>query len=282
MNLQQQRLPFATKYIRPMLLASLLLHGIALFVPLTPSSDTTTKDEETIAIAQLSALTPPPVPTPSPIATPYLSASTQPTPPTKPQPLPVQQVIIPQPVAQPVLQPQLSPSPTRAPSTDSSTTDASTAPTPEPTPVPPPFDPQVPRQNFQASLSNIDGVIGLQPEPSALENPELYFVNPGDRTSDWVAGISEMQWFNDRKPDEVLESLQQTYAGEGLVFEAIDEGYGGDLLYEVKTTEGEPFFFINLASGRGGASTILVVWATNPNEPIFSTPALSPNNAASP
>lgn len=258
-----------TLFYRPMLFLSLVVHGLVLAIPGQPEPEVVSEPEpeEEIQVSMLPqtaepppepvAAEPPPTPTPPPPA-----AAPPPSRPTAvPQPAPVSAA------------PPTNPAP--APEAEA---EAEPAPTVEAAaPTPPAFDPQVPRQQFVSSFSeraiagDITDVIGL-PQPTMLEQPQLYFSSQTNDATP-VEGIGSMRWINDKKPDQVYVSLQERYEGE-FTFVEEPEGYGGGVLYQVKTMDGETFGYINLLLGTGGASTIMVLWDHNPNEPE-SAPAVT-------
>ncbi len=65
----------------------------------------------------------------------------------------------------------------------------------------------------------------------------------------------------DKGPDDVLSQLKTTYGPSGIVFNQLDN-YGGELLYQLVTAEGQPFMYISLVSLKG--SSLLVIWQGNP------------------
>lgn len=245
-----------------MFLISVFLHGTLLSIPMPsePELIPEPEPEESVEIIQLSALTVrSPQPSPKPSAQPLPSA-TQPVA-QRPQPQPVSPTAPPPVTATPSPTPEASPSPVAAAPEPQPSAPASA---PADLAPPPEFDPTSQRTAF---ASSIQGDLGnLQPDPYMLENPEFYFVEPDNRDSEILPGISAMQWFN-KKPDEVGTNLQANYGAEGYIFNEIPDGYGEGMLYELQTAEGQTFAYLNLAPGKGGASTIVVTWDFNPNEP---------------
>ncbi len=222
--------------------ASVAVHSIVLMLPMASSPEAPPEEEE-VDIVQLAPLVkaPPTPPTPSPAPS-AIAPSPRPT----------------QPAAS-------------RPRTTSVAAAAPTppAPTPAVSPVPAetpavPFDPSAYQDQFFAGMQGIQGNIGVQPYPGAVDEP-LAFFNSAENDGVPLPGIIGMQWFNDRKPDEVYPALESSYQGS-LTFNALGD-YGGGALYEAKTSTNETAFFLNIVPGRGGASTIVVTWSHNPNQP---------------
>ncbi|MGB3492273.1 MAG: hypothetical protein WBA57_06070 [Elainellaceae cyanobacterium] len=253
-----------------MLYASILLHGVVFAIPGNPTPEEPTEEEvkeEEEAMVSLFA--------PTEEAAPDVLPETEPEPPPpepepEPQPKPAQQA--PEPVPNPNPPTQAAapadlapePEPEGEPAEDSDPVAAEEPPSE--------FNPLVPRQQFVSGLGNVgDNVTvrqGIVPRPNFYGEPQAFFTNTDDPNA-YRYGIidNSVQWFNDDAPAEVFEKLQTAYQGSGVNFTAIAGGYGGGPLYEVTTPEGQQFGFVNLAPGRGGASTIMIIWDLNPTLP---------------
>lgn len=129
-------------------------------------------------------------------------------------------------------------------------------------PPPPAYDPSADQNLFIGNL----GALGLTdytdsqglPPPTLLRRPEnaSYFLNG----SAPAAGAKDARWM-DKGPDDVLNQLKATYSPGGIVFNPLDN-YGGELLYQLVTAEGQPFMYISLVSLKG--SSLVVIWQGNP------------------
>jgi hypothetical protein len=238
----------------PMFVISVAVHAAVLLTPLPEEPAAIEEPETQEEIIGLASLTtaPPPDPEPEPEPEP------EPAPAPSPEPTPQPQTQNPNP--NPVPDPEPTESTQPAEPTEPS------EPT-EPTEPTPPFDPTVPRQQFVSSLADLEGdvtAMGIVPRPQDVEVPDAFFDSNGNRRD----GINEFRWLNDRRIEEVYTSLESRYSEAGITFEPIEPGYGGGDLYALKTEDGEPFFYLNLApASSGGVSTILVVWAINPLDP---------------
>jgi hypothetical protein len=266
MTLTESRsLPWKVLY-HPMLAVSLMIHGTFLFMPLPPASEPLIEIEELepepIELSLESLLAPPPAPSP---------------PPPEPEPSPVA-VAPPIPQEPPVYTPPPPPAEPESealPSIEESEPEEAIAPEPpgessaEPLPADSLFDP-LPFQT--AFTSNLDGMRGdlsaqnIPPAPNTIDNPDLFFTSRA-LTADPLPGIHQMRWFNDRRPSDVSAELQQRYAGTDMVFVEVPGGYGGGELFEIQNPEGQPFFYLNVVPGKGGVSTVLVIWAHDPTNP---------------
>lgn len=261
-----------TVLFHPMLAASLVLHGAFLFMPFPtpaePPLEAEAIEEEPVELSLESLIAPPPAPSPSPTAT-----APQPTVTVTAAPPPVAQA---QPIYTP---PPPAPTPETVAAAEPAAVEASPAEPAVPVSVPPaaptPFDPLPLQTAFASNLEGMQGDLtaqGITPSPRTFDNPELFFTS-SSVTADPLPGIHQMRWLNDRRPDEVSTELQQRYVGTDTRFVEVLEGYGGGQLFAIQNPEGQTFFYLNIVPGKGGASTVLVVWAHNPNEP---TPMDSP------
>ena len=233
-----------------MLLMSVALHALILAIPLpsTPEAKPEEKPEESVQLSSLVAS-----PTPKPAASP-VAKKAAPKPPTKAAstvPVPIARS---RPVPNPVAPrtPAATPAPT-----------ASVSPSPE-------FDPSAAQADFQVSLQGTEGNTGLPPYPGTFRQP-LAFYSSAEPDAERLAGITDMQWFNDMSADSVFTKLQENYQPSGLTFEPIGD-YGGGKMYELKTAEGQTVNFINVVPGKGGISTVVITWEYNPNSPPPTVP----------
>ena len=175
--------------------------------------------------------------------------------------------------APPSTSPRSAPAPTAA-APDTAAPATAVAPAPGPSapatpaaagdlpPPPPAYDPSADQEIFIGNL----GAIGLTdytaaqglPEPRFFRHPENagYFLTG----SALAAGAKDARWM-DKGPDDVLSQLKTTYGPSGIVFNPLDN-YGGELLYQLVTAEGQPFMYISLVSLKG--SSLLVIWQGNP------------------
>jgi hypothetical protein len=264
-NMLQQPSPLWRMLFRPMLAISLILHGLVLVIPI-PERDAASEPEEPEvaeeAIRLSSFMPPPSQPTPTPQVSSPPSPAALPTPVAVSPPLPSPSAIAP---TQPP--PSASPTPEASPEATPEATPATpqpeqTAASPEPSPQP--FDPQLSQQLFLENFQDIEGEVPIAPGPNVIDQPLMFFTSE-EPDAEPVSGIRELRWVNDRDPEDVYASLEQSYAQNGNTFRKIESGYGGGSLYALQSPEGEPFLYLNLVPGRGGASTIIAVWDHDPN-----------------
>lgn len=129
-------------------------------------------------------------------------------------------------------------------------------------PPPPAYDPSADQEIFIGNL----GAIGLTDYTAAQGLPEPRFFRHPDNAGYFLtgsapaAGAKDARWM-DKGPDDVLSQLKTTYGPSGIVFNPLDD-YGGELLYQLVTAEGQPFMYISLVSLKG--SSLLVIWQGNP------------------
>lgn len=139
---------------------------------------------------------------------------------------------------------------------------ATTAPAGDPPPPPPAYDPSADQEIFIGNL----GAIGLTDYTAAQGLPETRFFRHPENAGTFLngsapaAGAKDARWM-DKGPDDVLSQLKTTYGPSGIVFNQLDN-YGGELLYQLVTAEGQPFMYISLVSLKG--SSLLVIWQGNP------------------
>lgn len=262
-------------FFHPMLVLSLLLHGAFLFVPLpTPSEpvpEAEELEEEPVELSLESLIAPPPAPSPSPQpAPPQPAATVTVTPAPVPQ---AQPIYTPPPQAQPQPTPEAA-APAAVPTVEANP--AAEAVAAEPAPVEDsPFDPLPLQAAFASGLEGMDGDLtaqGIAPSPITFAEPEQFFTSRSV-SADPLPGIHQMRWLNDRRAEDVSTELQQRYAGSEMTFVEVPGGYGGGQLFAIQNPEGQTFFYLNIVPGKGGASTVLVVWGHNPNEPTPTAPA---------
>lgn len=268
MSIQTQKRPLIWQILyHPMFVVSVALHVAVLIIPLPEEPltiEVSDAPEEVIGLASLTA-TPPPEPAAEPEPEPEPAPKPEPRPDPAPRPAPAN----PNPAPQATDPPPATDAPVETATEDTATDPPDTS--GEDSSTPP--DPTVPRQQFVAQLGTIEGdltAMGITPRPEDVADPEAFFTSTGELRE----GINEMRWLNDRRLDDVFESLQSTYSQAGIQFEPLEPGYGGGYLYALRM-EGEevPFLYLNLAPSRsGGVSTILVVWTFNPNDPAGAAP----------
>lgn len=259
-----------------MLAISLLLHGAFLFMPLPtapePPLDAEEIEEEPVELSLESLIAPPPAPGPSPqAAAPQPAATVTATPAPVPQ---AQPVYTPPPQATPEPSPVEQRSAGEKPTVDATPAEAAEA-APPAVPEESPFDPLPLQEAFASNLNGLDGDLtaqGIAPSPITFEEPEQFFASRSVGAEP-LPGIHQMRWLNDRRPADVSTELQQRYAGSDMTFVEVPEGYGGGELFAIQNSEGQIFFYLNIVPGKGGASTVLVVWGHNPNEPAPVMPA---------
>lgn len=265
----------------PMLYLSVLLHGLVFAIPGNPNPEEP-EEEEVVEEeeAMVSLFAPAEEAAPEPPAD---EESEPPPPEPEPEPEPAPQPE-PTPVSDPTPEPQATapaepaPAPEDEPEGES---EEESTPESEPEEEPPPeFNPLVPRQQFVSGLANVgdnqtarnNSVPRL---PRFYEEGEAFFKDDSFR---YGIDQSSIQWFNDAKPNEIFQAIQNAYEGSGTEF--IPAGsYGEGPLYEIVTPDGQRFGFLNLAPGLGGASTILLIWELDPRVPSDQQPYAS--NAAS-
>lgn len=252
----------------PMLLVSLVLHGVMLTIPLpestskpmpTPSPQKT----EQVKVAKLAALIPPkPKPKLPPKPTPKL---VKPRPKLQ-QPKP-QQPPLPPPVPPPVVKASPPPAPVSEPS-------------PKPAPEdPPPSQADQEFQDFFGQFQENLGTVGANDAELGIPyylfaQPELFFTAESLAASEatqaqpeTLAGVENILWISLRRPDDLYEELQALY--EGFTFTEANE-YGGGTVYKVN--KGKTTRFINLVRAKDKTATFVVIWHHDPNTRPDPTP----------
>lgn len=220
---QQSPQPAWRSLIRPMLLASLALHGLLFFIPTSSEPEPEPPQEEKISLTQLPT-TDQPAPAPTVAATP--SAAATPRPIVTPVPRPVatplsariqapvirERPISPRPTAQPQAQPSptiAQPTPAAAPAQSTQTVPPSSAPA---TPAPAATQPAPPPDPFTAGFPRYPGA-----EPGSYGLP-AEFNSGSQRTAD---GVEQVDIF-----------YQQALADAG--YEAVALNQSGRNAYELR------------------------------------------------
>lgn len=274
---------------RPMLAASLALHGLALMLPIPatpePVAEAESTEEETIDLAALDALVvnPSPSPLPSAASTPEAIAPTPFLP-----PIPTAAAVAPAPVPATVPPPEPTPSLTPA-ATPTPTASATPQPTPTPTqaaaPIPAAFQNLTPEQLQQlrdflaqreAAEASAAGAIGQTARAaqqtaincSLFENyAQLFFtdcgssgVEPQRKPAIFAVEVVPVQ-----RRNRVLQYYQETFPN--YTFEPIATPYADGEVYAMMLNS-SPVFYLNVVSvGLRGSTKIAVLWSSNPTEP---------------
>lgn len=275
-SLESKRRPLILRVIyHPMFYTSLLLHGLIFAIPGSPEPEIPPELEEEDQEVQITML--PPIIEPEPEI-----ILEEPEPEPEPEP-------IPELPAPPVQQPEPVAPPQQAP-----------PPQPEPEPEPEPlpqnsevnpeteFDPTAFQTAFSNNTSNLPGYVPLPLNYNAplWDDPDQFYVQGPDGEPFLRVGIiGQPVLLNDIRPENVHpdssgadredDTLTGTIVNLGASF---DEGvtltevgeYAGGPLYEARTAEGQTIMFINVVPSKNGFNnppTILVNWATNPNNP---------------
>lgn len=233
-------------------------HALLLVVPFDPSPSAAppeTPEEEApeeaaidiLSLSDISTREPPAPPAPeTPPAPPAAAAPPSTAPPS----------------TSPRSAPAAAASATAAPSAPGPSALATPAPTGDLPPPPPDYDPSADQEIFIGNL----GAIGLTDYTAAQGLPETRFFRHPENAGNFLtgtapaAGAKDARWM-DKGPDDVLSQLKTTYEPSGIVFNQLDN-YGGELLYQLVTAEGQPFMYISLVSLKG--SSLLVIWQGNP------------------
>ena len=124
-------------------------------------------------------------------------------------------------------------------------------------------------QQLTGSYGSLSGAVPIEPRPIALPNQQRSFFFQPDSSgqfsnrSDRFEKIAGMQWLNDRRPDDVISEALQAAAASQLTSTEVGE-YGGGRLYQLAADDGSEAGFLNIVPGEGNASTILVIWESDP------------------
>lgn|GEM_PF-1420029 len=280
------------KFFRPMLLISLLLHGLVLMMPVSSEEvveeeavEEEVEEEEMIGLSALQA--PPPSPEPEPVPTPVAAPpAPAPTPAFTPIPRPNPAPAPPPPAPEPEPTPTPEPSATEVEPEEEVVVDETE--TQAGTPQEEGSDDAAQtaealaaevaeaRRQLAQGLNQSEYIFdGGSPLPSFFRPQEAYFTasNVADTQdqSIWREGLVGIDWHNDGLPDNVrpevvIQRLQTTFQSMNATMTELPEGYHRTRLFEV-VQNGEPILYINIVPGTGNASTIVVQWDRNPNLP---------------
>lgn len=291
-------------WYRPMLIASLALHGLVLVAPTPVDPQSVLEEEaeeEVIDLADLAVLpslspslsplssplplplaesTPVPAPVPAPVSTPAIVSN------SIPQPIPVS---VPDPVPQSVSTP-----------TPSQVATPTLPPTPLPTPIATPIPTFAPQgltpeqlQAYQAVFDQINaqeaaipGAVGrtaiasqqmaTEIDCSFFDQPDAFFVNCG---TDGTEAQRRSEIFRvdvrpQTKPDAALEFYAQTFSNNQ--FNETGRQYGGAPLYEVTSETAPPMYMSLVGWGIGNSTTIAVFWWSDPTSSSVSNSVVNP------
>ncbi len=259
----------------PMVMMSLLLHGLFLMAPLPPRPEAKPEppepQEEAVKLSSISSLKIAPKPSPA------LAAS--PIPQIKRPPLM-------RPVAARHLPPRPVPAPALAPSPVASPSPLAAAPSPvspSPSPLSSPLpSPSAPLSQAALQSSTVAGVgqasaaqfYSFFPDPSAFFTPESLQAADTDLTDPIpVDGITNMTRLERIDLTQARDTyLPQMYAG--ATFSQIGT-YGGGDLYEVRQANSVGYVVLIKEKSLGLASYI-VEWNRNPNLPQATAGATTP------
>jgi hypothetical protein len=273
LNVQQpQQLSAWRFFYRPMLVFSLLLHGLVLLLPLPSQPEVAPEEEEAeIQIMELAPLIEaPPPPSPEPEAAPT------PKPPPAPAPVAAAPVPVPQSQPNPVPNPNPEPTPTETSDTSEALPDLEAEVTDEETTE---TTISAEEQEFQDFLGEFQtGLEGLGAAEAAnvgipyynFPQPEAFFTADSITAADSGSGDPALQqgadtfiWASRRRPSDVFSALQERFAG--FEISPMTE-YGGGELYEVK--KGDTIRYISLVRAKDRTATFVVIWSRDPNTPI--------------
>lgn len=251
---------------RPMLIASLLLHGVLFAIPMAESEPLEPEEEETVEITSLAPIDLPP-PQPSPQATP---AQPTPRPSVAPQVQPPPQQVIPRPAPQ-LQQPTVAPPTAFTPNPAPAPVEAPPAPV-----EPPPFDPAPFQQSALDGLGTLSGSIrnpngstvftAITPDQSFFPNPPDFFAADGATLRAGILYSKLTTFAGDYRIDALTADIQRQFESAGNTFAAAGD-YGGGALYEVKNVDGQAFAYVNIIPAKQGdppASAAIVIWNADP------------------
>jgi hypothetical protein len=105
--------------------------------------------------------------------------------------------------------------------------------------------------------------LGLPNDPDMFRRASSFgfFLNNADPANvSAIANVREAQWL-EKQVSDLLPLLQSTYAGGNLTFNPVED-YGGEALYEIKTTQGQTVMYVSLVELKG--SSLLVTWIDKP------------------
>lgn len=273
---------------KPMLVASLALHALALTIPLPsqPAPSEEEKEEEVAEEAPMSLASLKPVqraipsPSPTPRATPsppkarpVPRPSPNPVPRVAPSPTPVASPSV-EPSPQPTPEPEVTPKPEATPAAEASPLPVETATAPLTTPELTEEEQELQDLwgQFQGNLAGVAAAetAGLNIPYYKFPQPELFFTAESMAAADAdpslpaesLPGIDNILWASRRRPDDVLAELQQMF--EGFTFTPEGE-YGGGELYQM--AKDGTIRYVNLVRASDRSATFVVIWRQNPNQP---------------
>ncbi|MEO1211668.1 MAG: hypothetical protein AAFX78_19395 [Cyanobacteria bacterium J06638_20] len=265
------------KFFRPMLLISILLHGLVLMVPV--SSEEVLEEEEMEEVEEeveleeedmigLSALqAPPPEPSPTPVATPAPTPAFTPIPQANPAPAPQ-----PTPEATPEPTPEATPTPDETEYAAGGGEDGE--PVEDLT-----QEIAAARTELSGSFGEMGSNTGFAPPLSYFRGTETaYFSDPDQARNDtrnsayWVDGIIGIDWHDGGdnqglplRAEELIARLESQFAQQQMTMQLVGE-YGEGDLYEVADAE-KTLMFLNIFPAPGNSSVVVVQWERNPNLP---------------
>ncbi len=253
---------------QPLVGLALGLHLLLLIVPFNPNKPAPAESENLpeeeavipVDILNLADISAPEPPAPPPLESAPPQPASQPAQsPIQPQ-LQVQPANAPEPLTSSAIPDNPSPSPAAAPPATGQPPASSQPPANN---QPPAYDPGPQRSAFIGSL----GSIGLNnygdrlPPANFLRRPENagYFLTNTDPPT-LVDGTLSSTWM-DKGISTIFPQIQTTYEATGVSFTQLDN-YGGEMLYELKDSTGQPFQYISLVELKG--STLIVNWPEKP------------------
>jgi hypothetical protein len=123
-------------------------------------------------------------------------------------------------------------------------------------------------QTVVAGLSDNTDVV-----PDQFSSPTDFFPNykkpnpndpPGfDIPENLASGIEDSRFIKSKTPPQVYESLVTSLSQYGYVPTPIASGYGGGQLYKID--KDKLTVYLNLVPTTNGSGTVVVTWSTNPN-----------------
>lgn len=256
----------------PMVYVSLLLHGLIFAIPGNPEPEIPPELEEEEQDIQITML--PPVIEPEP----EIDLEELPEPEPEPTPPPPQAVTQPQPAPEPVAPPQEQAPPATPEPEPPPTSQHNAAVNPETT-----FDPEPFRSAFSANSLEGYVPIPVTPDSAIWEDPAPFYTQDANGETILRPGVladpallNNIRVTNISSEESGNESVDDTLTGkrvylgasfaEGITVERRGE-YAGGPLFEVLSEEGQSIMFLNFVPGSGGASSIMIRWAYDPNSP---------------
>jgi hypothetical protein len=270
------------KLFRPMLLISILLHGLVLMVPVSSEEvleeeeevEEEVEEEDMIGLSALQAPPPAPEPSPTPVATPAPAPTPVFTPIPRANPAPA-----PQPILTPEPTPEAMPEPSSeaTPPPDETEFAAGGGEGEDPTqPVEDVgADVAASRNDLVSSLGTMPGVLPFGPDSRYFVEsaPDNYFTvsdfNDSKDSSIWQPGVIGVDWYNQGtalRAEEVISRLGNQFRESGAVMEEVPDGYGDVPLFRV-AKDGQDLLFLSVVPSEGNSSTVVVQWDRNPNLP---------------